>query len=217
MAAGPRPSAPIWCILSEVRTRRATAAIGGLLVFATMAIPVTRGHALAFDLPVQATIHEWASPALTAIMQAITTIGSEYFLLPLAAILVLRWLWRGERRPAYLFVAGSFSAEVVAQLLKTLFHRPRPEVFFGLATADTYSFPSGHSFVPAVYFGILTGLFAAGTKGRAAVVAIAALLGFSRVYLGYHYSSDVVAGWSLAVVWLALWPIVADRRAASPA
>jgi undecaprenyl-diphosphatase len=46
---------------------------------------------------------------------------------------------------------------------------------------------------------------------------MAALLGFSRVYLGFHYPSDVVAGWALAVVWLALWAIVADRRAASPA
>jgi undecaprenyl-diphosphatase len=150
-------------------------------------------------------------------MRAITMIGSEYFLVPLAAILVWRWLRRGERRAAYLLVVGSLGAEAVAQLLKALIHRPRPEVFFGLVSAETYSFPSGHAFVPAVLFGIMAGILAAGARWRAAVVVMAALLGFSRVYLGFHYPSDVVAGWALAVVWLALWAIVADRRAASPA
>jgi undecaprenyl-diphosphatase len=53
-------------------------------------------------------------------------------------------------------------------------------------------------------------------RWRAAVVALAALLGLSRVYLGYHYPSDVVAGWALAGAWLALWSMVADRRRASP-
>ena len=210
-----------WCILSMVRRIdqwvRAAAAICGLAVFAAMAVPVVRGDAIGFDLPVRAAIHEWASPALTAAMRAITMLGSEYFLVPLAAILVWRWERRGERRAAYLLVTGSLSAEAVAQLLKALIHRLRPEVFFGLLPAETHSFPSGHAFVPAVYFGILAGIFAAGARWRAAVVVMAAMLGFSRVYLGFHYPSDVVAGWALAVVWLALWAIVADRRAASPA
>ena len=63
--------------------------------------------------------------------------------------------------------------------------------------------------------GILAGVLVAGPRWRAAVVVMAAFLGFSRVYLGYHYPSDVVAGWALAVVWLALWAIIADRRTAS--
>jgi undecaprenyl-diphosphatase len=196
---------------------RAAAAIFGLAVFAATAVAVMRGEAIAFDLPVRAAVHEWAFPALTAVMRAITMIGSEYFLVPLGAILVWRWLKRGERHAAYLLVVGSGSAEAVAQLLKALIHRPRPEVFFGLAAAETHSFPSGHAFVPVVYFGILAGIFAAGRRSSAALVLLAAALGFSRVYLGFHYPSDVVAGWALAVVWLALWPIVADRRAASPA
>ena len=196
---------------------RAAAAICGLAVFGAMAVPVMRGEAIGFDLPVRAAIHGWAFPALTAAMRAITMIGSEYFLVPLAAILVWRWLRRGERRAAYLLVVGSLGAEAVAQLLKALIHRPRPEVFFGLVSAETYSFPSGHAFVPAVLFGIMAGILAAGARWRAAVVVMAALLGFSRVYLGFHYPSDVVAGWGLAVVWLALWPMVADRRPVSPA
>jgi undecaprenyl-diphosphatase len=149
-------------------------------------------------------------------MRLITNLGSEYFLVPPAAILVWRWEKRGERRATYLLVASSLSAEAMVQLLKALIHRPRLELFFGLVPTETYSFPSGHAFVPAVYFGMLAGILATGSWWRAAVVVMAALLGFSRVYLGYHYPSDVIAGWALAVVWLALWAMVADRRAASP-
>jgi len=198
------------------RLTRAAAVIGGLLVFGAMAYPLVRGDAVEFDLPVRAAIHGWASPTLTAAMRLITMLGSEYFLMPLAVILVWHWEKRGERKAAYLLVSGSLSAEVVAQALKTLIHRARPEVFFGLVPTETYSFPSGHAFVATVYFGILAGVLAAGARWRAVVAVMAAFLGFSRVYLGYHYPSDVVAGWALAAVWLALWPTVADRRAASP-
>lgn len=192
---------------------RSAAAIGGLLVFASMAYLLVRGDATGFDLPVRATIHGWAFPALTAAMRLTTSLGSEYFLVPLGVFLVWRLEKRGERKTAYRLVAGILSAEAALHLLKILIHRPRPEVFFGLVPAETYSFPSGHAFVPAVYFGILASILAAGPWWRAAVVATAALLGFSRVYLGYHYPTDVVAGWALAVLWLALWAMLAARRA----
>src|ERR1017187_2761825 len=99
-----------------------------------------RARGIGFALPVRAAIHGWAFPALTAAMRLITMLGSEYFLVPLAAILVWRWEKRGERKAAFLLVAGSLSAEAVAQLLKALIHRPRPEVFFGLVPTETYSF-----------------------------------------------------------------------------
>jgi undecaprenyl-diphosphatase len=175
-----------------------------------------RGWPIGFDAPLRAAIHGCAFPALTAAMRAVTALGSEYFLVPLAAILVWRWLRRGERQTAWHFAAGSLGAEAMAQLLKALIQRPRPEMFFGLAPAETYSFPSGHAFVPAVFFWIAAGGLLAPARWRAAVVALAALLGLSRVYLGYHYPSDVVAGWALAGAWLALWSMVADRRRASP-
>jgi membrane-associated phospholipid phosphatase len=193
------------------RRLRVAAAIVGSLVFAAMASPLSRRETIAFDLPVRAAIHGWAFPALTAAMRLVTMLGSQYFLVTLGAVLVWRFMRRGDRRAAYLLIAGSLGAEAVSQLLKTLIHRPRPEVFFGLAPAETYGFPSGHAFVPAVYFGILAGILAAGARWRAGVVVLAALLGFSRVYLGYHYPSDVVGGWALAVVWLALWAMAGDR------
>jgi undecaprenyl-diphosphatase len=196
---------------------RAAAALVGILTFAAMAYPVMRGETLGFDAPVRALIHGWSFPTLTAAMRAITMLGSEYLLVPLAAILVWRWERQGKRRTAYVLVAGSLTAEAAAQILKTLIYRPRPEVFFGLPPAETYSFPSGHAFVPAAYFWLVARAVSAGWRWRAAAVAMAGLIGYSRVYLGYHYPSDVVAGWALAVVWAAVWTSVEDRRAASPA
>jgi undecaprenyl-diphosphatase len=187
------------------------AVIGALLVFAAIAYPLLRGQAIGFDLPLRAAVHRLAFPALTVAMRLVTTLGSEYFLVPLGAILVWRWEKRGQRQAAYRLVVGSLGAEAVAQLLKLLIERPRPEVFFGLAPSASNSFPSGHAFVPTVFFWIVAGTLAHRSRWRAAVVATAALIGFSRVYLGYHYPGDVVAGWALAVVWIAVLAGVADR------
>jgi undecaprenyl-diphosphatase len=96
-----------------------------------------------------------------------------------------------------------------SQVLKLALHRPRPPVFFGLSSAETYSFPSGHAFVATVFYGLAASIFMAGQASRRTCATLAALalaaslaIGFSRVYLGYHYPSDVLGGWVMAVVWL---------------
>ena len=82
------------------------AVIGGLLVFSAMAYPLVRGEVIGFDLPVRAAIHAEAFPALTAAMRLITSLGSEYFLVPLATIVGWCLVKRGERKKAYLLVGG---------------------------------------------------------------------------------------------------------------
>ena len=181
-----------------------------LFVFVCLAYLVTQGQADPFDAAIRASVHAWAWPLCTAIMRAITMLGSVYLLVPWAALVVWRWAATGRRRAAVFFAAASLSAEAAAQLLKVLFHRPRPDVFFGLLPAETYSFPSGHAFVPPVMFAMAAVILAEGQKSPAARIAIrwmalpmALAIGFSRVYLGYHYPSDVLAGYALAIVWLA--------------
>jgi undecaprenyl-diphosphatase len=106
-------------------------------------------------------------------------------------------------------------AEALDQILKLLFNRPRPEPFFGLAAPITHSFPSGHAMVSCCFFGVLAVIlaargapWAASRSKRMAIFAVAAILvalmGFSRVYLGFHYPTDVLAGYAAAVVWLAV-------------
>jgi undecaprenyl-diphosphatase len=189
--------------------------LGGLvaatLSFLLLACWVLSGGSMPFDLWLRAAVHGWASPALTRGMLAVTMLGSERFLLPLGAILVWRLLATGRRRQAILLPVAGLSAELFSQMLKLALHRLRPETFFGLPPAETYSFPSGHAFVSTVFYGLLASILMAGENSRrkrAGIVAIAVLaasaIGLSRVYLGYHYPSDVLGGWACAAAWLAL-------------
>jgi undecaprenyl-diphosphatase len=161
------------------------------------------GASLPFDLAIRAALHSCASPPLTHVMLAITTLGSEWWMVPLGAVLVSRLVTTGRRRDAGRLVVVVWGAELLSQLMKLLFHRLRPPVFFGLVPAETYSFPSGHAFVGSLFYGLLAVLFLKG-RWRWIAVAIAFVLGVSRVYLGYHYPTDVLGGWSLAVIGLAL-------------
>ena len=190
-------------------------ALAAALLFLLLARWVLSGDSTLFDLWVRDTVHGWASPLLTRGMLAITTLGSEYVLLPLGAVLVWRLATTGRPRQAMLLAAGGLGAELVSQVLKLAFHRPRPEVFFGLVPSETYSFPSGHAFVATVFYGLLAGILMTLVPSRrkrvysaAVAVLTGGLIGFSRVYLGYHYPSDVLGGWACAAAWLTLAKLV---------
>ena len=186
--------------------------------FTLLAFWVHSGDAIQFDTAIRAAVHDWASPPLTSGMIAITTLGSELVMLPLGAVLVWRLVSTGRRRLAAFIAIGTLGAEVLSQLLKLAMQRPRPPVFFGLSSAETYSFPSGHAFVASVFYGLLASAFIAvepSSRKRAASAAMAVLasmlIGFSRVYLGYHYPSDVLGGWTLAAAWLVLTRLLLIR------
>jgi len=105
----------------------------------------------------------------------------------------------------FLTVAG---AEILDQVLKYIFHRVRPQAFFGLAEPMGYSFPSGHALVSCTFFGVLAAMAAARTSSRtrrvmyyALAAVLVAAVGFSRIYLGVHYPTDVLAGYAAGVVW----------------
>jgi undecaprenyl-diphosphatase len=109
---------------------------------------------------------------------------------------------------AAVLIAALGGAGVVNALLKLVFQRPRPELAF--VHLETYSFPSGHAAVATATFTTLA--FVVGRRSgrrRAVVVAATAtalivLVGFSRLYLGVHYLSDVLAGWSFGLAWASL-------------
>ena len=180
-------------------------------MFLSLARWVLAGDSAPFDLWIRDGVHVWASPLATRVLLAITMLGSEWVTVPLGAVVVWRLAIAGHKREAILLAAGSLGAELASNLLKLAFHRPRPDVFFGLSPAENYSFPSGHAFVGTVFYGLLAGIvttFWRSRRQRAGIVAAAVvtsvLIGLSRVYLGYHYPSDVLGGWTCAVGWLAL-------------
>ena len=111
---------------------------------------------------------------------------------------------QGRQDAAWRILIVMAGAEALDGILKIQFHRQRPEPFFGLLAPPSYSFPSGHALLSCCLYGALATV--AGTRRRLTRCAAAVLIlaiGASRVYLGVHYPSDVIAGYLVAIVWMA--------------
>lgn len=182
-------------------------AVLSLFLFAWIAEDVAHDRTMKFDLAVRGTIHSYASPALTKVMVALSFAGGDG--LAIAAICAEGlFLWLRWRRAALWLVTTIAGAILLSVTLKYAFHRPRPLAFFG-SLPHTYSFPSGHSLFSFCFYGVLAGLLIDRTKSRVLRILIwvcAAMLvgaiGLSRIYLGVHYPSDVIAGYLTAALWV---------------
>jgi undecaprenyl-diphosphatase len=193
-----------------------------LCAFAGLAYPVIGNRAVPFDLPAMQAIRHLESPWLTFVMQWISASASGWATTALALALGICW-WRqaGRRRKAIALALGLAVSAVLGQALKQIFARPRPHLLPWLTAASGWSFPSGHALNAATVAGLLAWLIGrrpSGWRGVALVAALAlwaALVGVSRVYLGVHYPSDVLASLALGGVYLLAvggihrrWPVV---------
>ena len=147
-----------------------------------------------------------------------TTLGG-FAWIAFSTVVIAVYLWLdGKTHMAAFIVAATTSGAVVSTLLKSLFDRPRPDLVTHLSHVYTSSFPSGHSMIAAVVYLTLGSLLAsviAKLELKIYVLAVAVLLtvavGLSRIYLGVHYPTDVLAGWLAGLVWALLCWLVARR------
>src|SRR5215203_1269985 len=187
------------------------AAAGGLWLFGGIAEDVLTGDPIVrFDRALDDYLHAHATPALTTFFLIVTALGSIEAIVLLGVVVATflawgrRWVFLGSWLAA---VAGS---AFLNHVLKGLFERPRPHFEHPLLLVETsYSFPSGHAMECFVIYGMLAYLAVLALRSwesRVAVVFEAALfvvlIGFSRMYLGVHYFSDVLAGYAAGGVWL---------------
>ena len=183
-------------------------ALAAALFFAWLASEVARGSTMGFDMAVRGAVHSWASPWLTHAMRGVSVLGESWFLVPLGLLLAWILVRRGRTRAAIALAAAAIGAEMLDQILKAIFHRVRPDAFFGLPQPENYSFPSGHALASACFYGAFAAILAAGGARKALCwaggVTAPLLIGFSRVYLGVHYPTDVLAGYAAAIVWLTI-------------
>jgi undecaprenyl-diphosphatase len=122
-------------------------------------------------------------------------------------------LYAGKRAEGAWIAASLIGSSVIDGLLKDWIARPRPDLVPHLVQVGTPSFPSGHAMVSAAVYLTLALMLAEAEKGRAAKIALVGffsglvlLIGCSRVYLGVHWPSDVLAGWCFGTVWaLLVW------------
>lgn len=182
-----------------------------LLVFALLAAQVVlHGPLTGIDEHVTTVLAAHRQPGVTRAMLLVTTVNETGVLLAIALLLAA---WRVRRRDARgaLVLAAVPLGELLNIGLKNVLQRPRPALADPLVHLATYSFPSGHAVASTVFYGALCVLVFRHTRSgvaRAAAVAIAVamvlLVCFSRVYLGAHYLSDVLAGIAVGGACLAL-------------
>jgi len=184
-------------------------AIAAILVFGWLARQVLQGETIAFDAAIRSAVHSWASPLLTRVMRGFSWLGSEIVLLPLGTLTVLLLHNARRRHAAVLFVVAVLGGEALDQVLKLVFHRTRPTAWFGYPLPGSYSFPSGHAMVSFCFWVVLAAILTARMSPGPRMIAVWAMgfglslgIGLSRIYLGVHYPSDVLAGYTAALIWV---------------
>ena len=185
------------------------AAVLALFLFVWVAETFSNPQTQAFDRSVRISIHQHASARITQAMVAFSRLGETGVAigatLAITIFLLARWY-----RAALWITVSLVGAALLNASLKLAFHRPRPPAFFG-PQPDTFSFPSGHALVCACFYGVLAGLIADRIRSLYWRVLIWVLsliviagVGLSRIYLGVHYPSDVIAGYLAAAVWVSI-------------
>jgi membrane-associated phospholipid phosphatase len=164
-------------------------------------------------------LHEHASPGWTTFFETVTRLGNVSTLLVvvlLASVVLWRKGWIAELQ---LLALAGVGAEIITVGLKHGFQRDRPFFADPLASESSYSFPSGHASISLAVYGTLGFIAARHLRSRRAQIAALAgaaglvlLIGFSRLYLGVHFLSDVIAGYSIGIAWVALCIVVLQLR-----
>jgi len=185
------------------------AAVGFLWIFGGVAQDVIAHDPLVqLDQTLATLLHSWATPTATTIFVIISTLG-EPVLAVIGVIVAGLLAWRRQWLHLGTWVIGLGGGEVLNQVIKYVVARPRPVFAQPLIPESGYSFPSGHAILSFIAYGLLAYfavLVLRSWRARTGVVMAAGLLvlviGFSRLYLGVHYFSDVVAGFAAGGVWL---------------
>jgi membrane-associated phospholipid phosphatase len=185
-------------------------AVTALFVFGWLAEEVLEGDTQKFDAVVRNAVHQLTTPGLTHLMQAFSVLGSVAVSTALSLLAICALIYSHQARTAALVAITMLGAGVLDLALKHTFHRARPIGFFGISPSS-YSFPSGHALGSLCFYGVLAAILSARVRGRAArfciwiaATILVTLIGFSRIYLGVHYPSDVIAGYCAAAVWVGM-------------
>jgi undecaprenyl-diphosphatase len=193
----------------------------GVWAFAAIADDVRVGDTQTFDRRVLLAMRRPAdgspigSPAFQEAARDVSALGSVTILSLVTAIAAGFLALDGKRHLAFFLLGSVLSGTALTDLLKDIFHRPRPDVVPYAAYFSGASFPSGHSMMSAVVYLTLGALLARSQRRKALkayflllAILLTAMVGVTRVYLGVHWPTDVLAGWIGGAVWALLcWSV----------
>jgi undecaprenyl-diphosphatase len=180
----------------------------GLLLVVALAVLIERGATLGLDLALIGALRDPALLAPLAFLQPLTELGSTGVVALVAALLLVVELVAGRTRIGLASAATIGLAALINGGAKLVVDRVRPDLLPPIVVEPGYSFPSGHSALSMVAYGIVAVLFARQrglprwlrVVGVALAAALVVSIGISRIYLGAHFPSDVLGGWLLGAV-----------------
>ncbi|QDL12626.1 phosphatase PAP2 family protein (plasmid) [Brasilonema octagenarum UFV-E1] len=178
-----------------------------LFVVAKLAEEVLEKEAFAFDTSFLLWLHQFANPSLDNLMLAITSLGSPTTVVVVAALTLGTLWWRHYRVETYIFVLTCLGGLILNTGLKLFFSKPRPQLWTLLISEKSFSFPSGHALGSMVLYGFIGYILATHyPKFSQIIYTLAVILivaiGISRLYLGVHWPTDIIAGYSIGFLWL---------------
>lgn len=176
-----------------------------LYLFGSLAEDVIKKEGFFFDNPILLFLHQQATPGWNAAMIFFTRIGSARVIVPFNILVLLLLIVKKKRIQAWFWVSAVAGAALMNLLAKHAFARTRPDLWISILPETTFSFPSGHAMQSmAVACGIVTLLWETRWRTLAILIAIPFVIavGISRAYLGVHFPSDILAGWSASFAWV---------------
>lgn len=212
----------------ETRTLVALLLLAGLpWLFLNVADEVSEGETAALDRHLLLGLRNPADPSdpigprwVEEALRDVTALGGFTVLTLVTVVAAVLLVFHARRRQALIFTATVIAAQLSCELLKTFYDRDRPALVSHGSHVYSQSFPSGHSAMAAAVFLTLATVIASLETRRATKILIYALavagvlgVGFSRVYLGVHWPTDVLGGWVLGACWaLIAWVVLAFTR-----
>ena len=198
--------------------------IAGLLfAFGFIAQEMAKGKTLAFDRAVMLALRSSADPSvpigpawLPEAARDVTSLGSIIVLVIITLAVVGYLFLAGKSAVAWLMLIAVVGGIALSDLLKFAFARARPDVVTPLARVFTTSFPSGHATLSAITYLTIGAILARSQPSSpislyfmSLAVFLTVLVGMSRIYLGVHYPTDVLAGWCIGAAWaMGCWAIM---------
>jgi len=176
-----------------------------LQTFALLAVQVRKNAAgFPWDQPILLAIHQTSRRQLDILAVNLTNFGSIKIVFPIVVIILLILLFQKRWRSLTFFLTTALGATIINRTAKEVIHRVRPHLWQSPAPELDYAFPSGHAMTSMTLVAALV-ILTWGTIWCLPILIFGGLfvlaIGWTRLYLGVHFPSDILAGWAVAVAW----------------
>ena len=175
------------------------------MLFVKLASEVREQETIEVDEAVLEGIHSMSNYFLNTLMPVATDIGGAVGVIAISMIMVALFIYKNEQRRALMLTVSVAGAAGINLILKAVFERTRPDLWDKLINEPGFSFPSGHAMASAA-LGLAVVVVLWDSRWRwwalAAATAYVLFVGFSRLYLGVHYPTDIIAGWFVSGAWV---------------